>query len=106
MSETVIAALIAGSVTLIVCVVNNLFQQKRLANKVSDQQRQMAEEQRHALAMLELKLDHLTDQVGKHNNLIDRMYHMEEKAALQEEKIKVANHRLDDLEKQTSHKED
>lgn len=92
MSETVIAALIAGAVTLIVCVVNNLFQNRRLTDKVAEQQRQTA-------SVLEIKLDNLTRQVEKHNNLVERMYHIEEKAALYEEKMKVANHRIDDLEK-------
>lgn len=91
MSETVIAALIAGTVTLTVCIVNNLFQQKRLTDKVSEQQRQTA-------AMLEYKLDNLTQQVNKHNNLVERMFRIEEKATLYEEKMKVANHRIDDIE--------
>ena len=33
-----------------------------------------------------------------HNNLVERMYHLEERTELQEEKIKVANHRIQDLE--------
>lgn len=98
MSETVIAALIAGAVTLIVCIVNNLFQQKRLTDKVAEQQRQTA-------SVLEIKLDNLTRQVEKHNNLVERMYHIEEKAALYEEKMKVANHRIDDLEKSMNKEE-
>ncbi len=34
----------------------------------------------------------------EHNNLIERTYKLEERTELQEEKIKVANHRIDDLE--------
>ena len=33
-----------------------------------------------------------------HNNLIERTYKLEERTELQEEKIKVANHRIEDLE--------
>ena len=33
-----------------------------------------------------------------HNNLIERTYKLEERTELQEEKIRVANHRIDDLE--------
>lgn len=94
MSETVIAALIAGAVTLVVCLLNNMFQQKRVTDKVAEQQRQSA-------SLLEYKLDELTRKVEKHNNLVERMYHIEEKAALYEEKMKVANHRIDDLERHT-----
>lgn len=94
MSETVLSALIAGGVTLAVCLINNLFQQKRLADKVSQQQRQTA-------SLLEYKLDELTKKVEQHNRLVERMYHMEETSALQAEKLKVANHRIEDLEKFT-----
>ena len=41
----------------------------------------------------------MEEKVDKHNNVIDRTYKLEELTALQEEKIKVANHRIDDLEK-------
>lgn len=45
------------------------------------------------------KIDALQEQVKKHNNLIERTFRLEEHAAVMEEKIKVANHRIDDLEK-------
>ena len=45
------------------------------------------------------KIEKLEEKVNKHNNLIERTYKLEELAALQDEKIKVANHRIDDLEK-------
>ena len=37
--------------------------------------------------------------VQAHNSLVERMYQVEERTELQEEKIKVANHRIEDLEK-------
>lgn len=40
----------------------------------------------------------MTD-LEKHNKVIDRTYHLEEQATLFEEKMKVENHRLDDLER-------
>ncbi|MBO4579293.1 MAG: hypothetical protein J5715_03965 [Clostridiales bacterium] len=45
------------------------------------------------------KIDELRKEVEKHNGLIDRVYKLEEKATLTEEQIKVANHRIEDLEK-------
>ncbi len=33
-----------------------------------------------------------------HNNLVERTYRLEERTELQEEKIKVVNHRIEDLE--------
>ncbi len=53
------------------------------------------------VAVIEEKIDTLSDRVNKHNNLIERMYAVESKTAVQEEQIKVANHRIEDLEKIT-----
>lgn len=44
------------------------------------------------------RIEQLEEKVNKHNNLIDRVYRLEEAAKLGEEKIKVANHRIEDLE--------
>ncbi|MCR4670576.1 MAG: hemolysin XhlA family protein [Saccharofermentans sp.] len=45
------------------------------------------------------KIDELKKEVEKHNGLIDRVYKLEGRADLTEEQIKVANHRIEDLEK-------
>ena len=44
------------------------------------------------------RIDQLEEMVNKHNNLIERTYKIEQRLEVDEEKIKVANHRLDDLE--------
>lgn len=45
------------------------------------------------------RIEQLEKKVDKHNNIIERVYRLEDNDALIEEKIKVANHRIDDLEK-------
>lgn len=45
------------------------------------------------------RLEQLEKRVQAHNNLIERTYRLEERTEIQEEKIKVANHRIEDLEK-------
>lgn len=45
------------------------------------------------------RIDRLEEQMKKYNNLIERTFNLEKSAELQEEKIKVANHRIDDLER-------
>lgn len=45
------------------------------------------------------RIEQLEKKMEKYNNLIERTFRLEESATLQEEKIKVANHRIDDLEK-------
>ena len=54
-------------------------------------------------ALIEYKLDELTKKVEKHNSIIERTYKLEEQTALQEEKINVANHRIDNLERRVEH---
>ena len=44
------------------------------------------------------RLEQLEKQVEKHNNLVERMYKIEKSDELQNEKIKVINHRLEDIE--------
>ena len=51
------------------------------------------------------RIDQLESKVNKHNELIERTYALEKKAALYEEKMSVANHRIEDLEKRGEHHE-
>lgn len=44
------------------------------------------------------RIEQLEKKVEKHNNVIERVYNLEKNEAVMEEEIKVANHRLDDLE--------
>lgn len=44
------------------------------------------------------RIDQLEEKVNKHNNLIERTYKIEQRLGVDEEKLKVANHRIDDLE--------
>lgn len=50
-------------------------------------------------ALIAYRLEELEQKVAKHNGLVERTYHLEEAAAVFEEKLKVANHRIDDLER-------
>ena len=93
-----IEAIITGAVAIIVCMINNGFQQKR-----ADKQHQVtmeASEKQHntTIALIEYKLDQLTHKVELHNNAVERLYAVEKKCEVFEEKFRVANHRIDDLE--------
>lgn len=72
--DTIISSCISAAVTLLVCVISNKMQQEKTR------------------ALMEYKLDELTKRVDKHNNVIERTF-------ILEEKIKVANHRIEDLER-------
>lgn len=79
--ETIISACISAAVTLVVCVISNRSQSEKTR------------------ALMEYKLEELTKRVDKHNNVVERTYALEEKMSVHEEQIKVANHRIEDLEK-------
>ena len=82
-----IEAIITGAVGIVVCMINNIFQQKK------------ADEQHNTtVALIEYKLDQLTHKVELHNNAVERLYEVERKLDVDEERISVANHRIDDLE--------
>ena len=44
------------------------------------------------------RIEQLEKKVEKHNNLITRTYKLDQEFAVMDEKVKVANHRIDDLE--------
>jgi uncharacterized membrane protein len=85
--ETIISAIISAGAAIVVCLITQNRQAMRLEAQLDKQ-----------TALLEQRLGTLSDRVEKHNNVIERTYKLEELTALQEEKIKVANHRIDDLE--------
>ena len=45
------------------------------------------------------RIEQLEQKVQAHNNLIDRTYKLEKHNEVQDEKISVANHRIEDLER-------
>ena len=54
---------------------------------------------RKSTALVIYRLEQLEQKVSKHNNLVERTYKLEEHLAVVDESIKVANHRIADLER-------
>lgn len=46
------------------------------------------------------RIEQLEKKVDKHNTVIERTYRLEENQAVMQEQIKVANHRIEDLERE------
>lgn len=84
MDPTIVSSLISASVAIVVCVITSYAQSRR------------------TIALIEYKIEELTKKVEKHNNLIERTYKLEEESRVHEEQIKVANHRISDLENKNS----
>ena len=96
---TVIAASIGAGMTLIVCLINNYFTHKKTVAENDAHNLEMEAKQQQMIALIEYKLDELTKHVEKHNQVIERTYKLEQLAVLFDEKMKVANNRIHDLER-------
>lgn len=88
MTSAIIVALITAAGSVICQVIISANSRKSMQQTQFDSQR-----------LIEYKIDKLSERVDKHNSLIERTYKLEEDSKLLEEKIKVANHRIDDLER-------
>ena len=73
-------------------MVNNHFQSIKQAKAHNDN-----------IVLISYRLEQLEQKVDKHNNLVERTYALERRADVMEEKIKVGNNRISDLER---HEED
>ncbi len=54
---------------------------------------------RRSAALIAYRLEQLEKKVEVHNHIVERTYRLEEQEAVLEERMKVANHRIDDLER-------
>lgn len=78
--EAIISAVISAAGAVVVCLINSHYQASATRS------------------LIEYKLGELTKRVEKHNNVIERVYALEQHEAVFDEKIDVANHRIADLE--------
>ena len=95
MDKDIVVALVAagssflvGLMTLIGVMITNSKSNKSIENKLVVAQ-----------AVTDTKIDELKSQVEKHNKVIERVYKLEKLDEVEQEKIKVINHRIEDLEK-------
>ena len=85
MTDTIIVALITGGLSLLGVIITSNKTTRDVEVKLDKQQ-----------AVTETKLEELTREVREHNNFARRV-------PVLEEQIKVANHRIDDLERLSNH---
>ena len=84
---TVIAAVISACAAIIVCVINSNSQNKKIIAEMDKNNELQG-----------YKIEQLTQQVEKHNKVIERVYRLERSDEVEKEQIKVINHRINDLE--------
>lgn len=102
MNVAIIAALITGGCTIAAQIFISARSTRELFSKLSEQS-QLADANLEAKlgqfqAVTNEKIDELSRRVEKHNNVVERVYKLEQETAVQTEQIKIANHRIDDLE--------
>lgn len=82
-----IEAIISAAAAIVVCMLSNYFQTKRTEAQ-----------QKETISLVIYRLEQLEKKQDKYNNVISRTYELEKGEAVLEEELKVANHRIDDLE--------
>lgn len=85
---TILSAIISAAAAIVVSIINSNYQHRRL----------LAELEKHD-EMNAYRIEQLEKKVDKHNSLVERTYRLEEEAHVLDEMVKVANHRIDDLER-------
>lgn len=86
MSEAVLTALITGGLSVVGVVITNFAANRKMQYEIKQHQ-----------AVTETKIEELTREVREHNNFAHRV-------PVLENKVKVADHRLDDIEKELKNK--
>ena len=80
MTETGIVAIAVAAISLVGNLVGSFLSHRKTA------------------ALIAYRLEQLERKVDKHNSVIERTFQLEKRCEVIEEKIKVANHRIEDLE--------
>ena len=99
MTEAIIVALITAASAVVCQIVIPSNSRKTMQQAQYDSQKTIQQAQYDSQKLIEYKIDKLSERVDKHNSVIARTYKLEQDYALIDEKIKVANHRIDDLER-------
>jgi hypothetical protein len=109
MDSEIITALISGITTLLVAIgtwlvtakkdraENKEFLMKSI-NEVKDDITGINANVQQHIAIIDLKIDELSNRVEKHNNVIERTYALEKAMGILENRESVSEHRLADLE--------
>lgn len=85
--ETIIGAIISAVAAIAVCIINTNSQNRKI----------LLEMDKHNAVQTE-QITQLREQVHRHNNLIECTYKLERDVALLNNREKVSEHRLEDLE--------
>ena len=97
-AAAVLAALITGICGIVAQVVISRRSKDDLYNRLDKQSEVKDTELKGEIAVIKTEIQELRKSQDKHNQMIERMYNAEKEIAKVQEQMKVANHRIDDLE--------
>lgn len=103
MSEAVIVALITAAGAVLAQWFIGKSRDAELYAKLDKQSATSDEKIQGEISVLKADIRTLSNRVEAHNKVVDRTYALERKADVLEEKIKVANNRIGDLERSGNH---
>lgn len=103
MSEAIIVALITGACAIAAQLIISRSSAKELYAKLDKQSEVSDEKIQGEINVIKTEIQTLSNRVEAHNKVIERTYALERRADVLEEKAKVANHRIDDLERGREH---
>lgn len=92
MVETIIPALISGLFSLAVCMVTNSAQLKKRDVEQDKQMLQLQAALQQNVAIIGCKIDELDKKQAVHNSVIERVYRLEERASVMDEKFNELKH--------------
>lgn len=96
----ILTAVISAASAIIVCLINNHHTiQKALDAQKLDFAQLFAQQQQH-IAVLEVKIDTLSERVEKHNSVVERTYDLEKLATEYGALFKGLEKRVDHIEKE------
>ena len=75
--QALIPSFISAAVTLLVCLINNHYQQLEIAKKHAE-----------TITLIQFRLDAIETKLEKHNQLVERTYELEKKAGIAEAEFK------------------
>ena len=95
-TSSILVSILTSSITGILALIGVIYTSRKQHDQTITE---VSSELNNQIELIKKDISTLDDNVKKHNSVIERMYIAEGAISVLEEKIKVANNRINDLEK-------
>lgn len=89
---SIVSAVIAAVSAIVVGVINNNAQMVKIRDEQRNTFNKFAAETGKAIALTDERIKNLTEEVKKHNSIVERMYKLEQKQAIMENDLEELKH--------------